>query len=110
MFGPFSSDFDQFDYYPNCLGDSDVEQEAPRTETPNTAPVLIQIPQTNMVASIFFENTQEMKAFVRENKAVLKEWMIILPVQFIGRVRYDARAKPCSGYLVHQSLVKIPPN
>ena len=110
VFGPFGDDFSTFDYFPSCLADSELELEETRSETPDTAPVLNTFPGSNMVASIYFQNTQEMKAFVRENKSILKEWVIVLPVQFIGRVRYDPRSKPCSGYLVHQSIVKIPPN
>ena len=114
VFGPFGNDFSDFDYYPNCLDDSQWELEETRPPTPlatpENAPQLQQLPGSHTIASIYFENTQLMKAFIRENKAILKEWVIVLPIQFIGRVRYDPRSKPCFGYLVHESLINIPKN
>ena len=82
--------------YPNnSIEDDDEELEETRPSTPlgthETAPQLQQIPGSHTVASIFFEYTHLMKAFIRENKAILKEWLIVLPVQFIGRVRYELK-------------------
>ena len=110
----FSSDFDTFSLFngsqvfpDDIFNYADAEKQS--FEDFIEAPTLIPQPETdNEIKSIYFPSIQSAKAFYSENKELLKDWLIILPMSSIGQLRVDQRRPDHECYFSSPDLINIP--
>ena len=120
-FGDYFFDYDESDdlfndAQPQCLPESlmnEINEEKPlpvpelRDSLSPIAPCLM--PDNNgNVQSIYFSGIRYLKCFVKENVELVKDWVIVLPLEAIGQLRVDHRRKDQPSFLVSPQLIKIP--
>ena len=103
------------DSFPSCLPDDlkkDIEEKPiPVPESRNSIfPIAYcLLPDTNgNVKSIYFAGIQYLKGFVKENHELVKDWVIVIPLEAIGQLRVDRRRKDQPSYLIHPQLINLP--
>ena len=60
------------------------------------------------VKAIFFQSLQLLKGFVKANKELIKDFVIVLPLEALGAIRIDYRRKDFSNYLLSPTLINAP--
>ena len=113
QFDELSYDFNDSQCFPSIMED-EIEEKPEKLPIPDIPPqVTFASPKfiydsNGTVKAIFFQSLQLLKGFVKANKELIKDFVIVLPLDALGAIRIDYRRKDFSNYLLSPTLINAP--
>ena len=115
-FNDFFADFDEYELFDNNsqsssetfqLADDSITNNLPMLDQLQPpAPVFLNNMSTQENKAIYFKDFKLLKEFVRSNKDLADQYLILLPISAIGTLRYDPRHRLYPAVLYKKDLVK----